>query len=103
MENFDSYFPEVVQALPGADKTVYAYFSDGSIHLFDVKPLLGTGPVFEPLREETFFTQRLTVLNHTIAWDLSGHYDPTNCIDIDPFTVYEAPVVADPLEEPSIA
>lgn len=37
-------------------------------------------------------------LKLVLAWDPSGQYDPTNCIDIDPFAVYEAPVVADPLE-----
>lgn len=91
------YFPKVVQAVPGNGRTVYAYFSDGSIRLYDMAPLIAQGGVFAPLEDELFFRDRLTVLNDTIAWDLSGHYDPANCIDIDPFAVYEAPVVADPL------
>ena len=51
------------------------------------------------LNDATFFSSRLTVLNDTIAWDLTGQHDPTQCIDIDPFTVAEMPVVADPLED----
>ena len=35
----ESFSPEVVQAVAGDDYTVYAYFTDGTIHLFDMKPL----------------------------------------------------------------
>lgn len=34
-----------------------------------------------------------------VAWDVSGRFDPTTCIDIGPFAAYEAPAVSDPLEE----
>ena len=27
-------------------------------------------------------------MNDTLAWDLSRNNDPTNCIDIDPKTLY---------------
>lgn len=96
----DVYFPSVVQAVPGDDKTVYAYFSDGSIRFYDMKPLIAQGHIFKHPEDDTFFRDRLTVLNETVTWDLSGNFDPTNCIDIDPFTVYEdSEVVSDPLEE----
>ena len=42
---------------------------------------------------------RSTVLNDTVAWDVSGRYDPATCIDLDPFTVYAAERVSDPLED----
>ncbi|MCD8338438.1 MAG: DUF2442 domain-containing protein, partial [Lachnospiraceae bacterium] len=61
-------------------------------------PHIDRGGVFAPLADEGFFTGRLTVLNDTIAWDVSGHFDPATCIDIDPFAVYQAEAVADPLE-----
>ena len=95
---FETYFPEVVQALAGEDSIVYAYFSDGTIHRFDMKPLIMNGGIFLKLKDPDFFRNNLTVMNSTVAWDLSGHYDPANCIDIDPFTVYESEVVDDPLE-----
>ena len=41
----------------------------------------------------------MTVMNGSVAWDLEGNRDATKCIDIDPFVLYEAPVVKDPLEE----
>ncbi len=94
----DKIFPEVVQAVAGENFTVYAYMKDGSIRLFDAKPLIEQGGVFEKLRDETFFSERLTVMNETVAWDLSGRHDPTNCIDIDPFTIAECPETEDILD-----
>ena len=32
------------------------------------------------------------------AWDVMGTRDAAQCIDIDPFVLYESPVVPDPLE-----
>lgn len=93
------YFPTVVQAVAGPDKTVYAYFSDGRITQLDMKESIATGGVFERLADNSFFEAALTVLNDTVAWDVSGRYDPTTCIDIDPFVVYEAKRVSDPLED----
>ncbi|MEC4273232.1 DUF2442 domain-containing protein [Adlercreutzia sp. R25] len=93
------YFPTVVQAIAGPDKTVYAYFSDGRITQFDMKEIIANGGVFERLADNSFFETALTVLNDTVAWDVSGHYDPATCIDVDPFVVYEAKRVSDPLED----
>lgn len=92
------YFPEVVQAVPGDGRFVYCYFTDGSIRKYDMGPHIEKGGVFGPLKEENFFTSRLTVMNGTVAWDVSGYFDPTQCIDIDPFTLYGAAAVADPLD-----
>ena len=93
------YFPTVIQAVAGPDKTVYAYFSDGRITQLDMKESIADGGVFERLADDSFFEEALTVLNDTVAWDVSGHYDPTTCIDIDPFVAYEAKRVPDPLED----
>lgn len=92
------YLPNVVQATPGSDFTAYAYFSDGAIKLVDVKPLIAEGGVFEQLADPTFFRERLTVLNGTIAWDVSGTRDPYTCIDLDPCKIYKTGrSVKDPL------
>ena len=91
------YYPVVVQAVAGPERTVYAYFSNGQIKQYDMSPYIARGGVFAPLADADFFVQRLTVLNDTVAWDVSGHYDPKSCIDIDPFEVYAAVSVSDPL------
>lgn len=93
------YIPHVVQAVAGDDFTVYAYFSDGSVRLADIKPLIERGGVFAQLADDDVFRGCLTVLNDAVAWDLAGGRDETACIDLDPLKMYEeSPVVADPLE-----
>ena len=87
---------EVVQVIPTKDYKVYIYFADGKIKLFDARPLVGKG-VFAALADPDFFLKRATVLNNTLAWDKSGYYDPTQCLDLDPDTLYAQSVdVEDP-------
>lgn len=94
-----NYIPAVVQVLAGDDFTVYVYFNDGSIHLADIKPLILKGGIFSKLANEEFFRERLTVMNDTVAWDISGTRDDTQCIDLDPCQLYEYPIVSDPLKD----
>ena len=101
MSEIDEIFwPEVLQVVPTKDHQVYAYFNDGSVRLFDVKPLIKTGTVFEPLSDIDFFRSRATVINHTVAWDTTGDRDPRRCIDLDPFVIFEQDAVPDPLAAP---
>jgi hypothetical protein len=92
-------YPQVLQAVPGDGYIVYAYMLDGSVRRVDVTHLIEKGGVFEALKDRNLFENALTVLNDTVAWDLSGNYDPTNCIDIDPFTIADCPIVDDPLAD----
>ncbi len=94
-----NYLAAVVQAVPGEDYTVYAYFSDGSVRKADIKPYIARGGVFAPLTDEAFFRDRLTVMNGAVAWDVAGNRDETRCIDLDPCVMYETAVpVTDPLQ-----
>ena len=92
------FWPKVLQVVPTDDFCVYAYFNDGSVRLFDVRPLITNGTVFEPLRNIEFFKSKLAVINGTIAWDIGGNRDARKCIDLDPLVVYEQPAVSDPFE-----
>jgi len=91
-----NFWPKVLQAVPTDNYGVYAYFNDGSVRLFDAKPLIRPGTVFEPLRDISFFKAKLAVINCTVAWDIGGNRDPRKCIDLDPFVIFEQPAVADP-------
>lgn len=89
---------QVVQVLANNDYTVIVYFADGAIRKYDVSHIVGKG-VFEPLADIEWFVDRCTVLNGTVAWDLSGRFDPRNCLDIDPDVIYQdGTPVSDPLE-----
>jgi len=92
-----NFWPKVVQVVPTEDYGVYAYFNDGSVRLFDVKPLIKRGTVFEPLLDIEYFKSKLTVINDTVAWDIGGCRDSRNCVDLDPFVIFEQSVVDDPL------
>ena len=89
------FMPAVVQAVPGDDFTVFAYCNDGAVRLVDVR-----GGVFSPLVDQNFFRDRLTILNDTVAWDITGDRNPTACVDLDAEQIFlESPIVADPLED----
>jgi hypothetical protein len=91
------FWPKVVQAVPTDNFEVYAYCNDGSVRLYDVKPLLKSNTVFAPLMNIQTFKEKLSVINDTVAWDMAGNHDPRKCIDIDPFTIFAQKVVTDPL------
>ena len=94
-----AYWPEVVQVVPTKDYHLYVYFNDGSVHLFDAKPLIKAGTVFEPLQDPAVFCGCATVMHQTAAWDLTGERDPRRSIDLDPFVLYEQAAVPDPLAD----
>ena len=91
-------FPEVVKVKPNDDYMVYVYFSDGKIVCYDVKPLLEKN-VFRKLKEKDIFMDTCTILNDTLAWDISGNRDETSCIDTAPETLYELEAIDEMIAE----
>ena len=93
----------ILQVYPTENYKVYLYFSDGKIKLYDISPLLDKG-VFRKLQDKDFYLNRCTVLNKTLAWDVTGDYNPYECIDLDPVVLYEESIeVDDPLDKPTAA
>lgn len=93
--DFSRFYPEVYQAVAGKDFTVYAYLNDGSVRLFDVKPMIERGGIFKQIADKKIFKEKLTVLNGSVAWDIAGNRDESQCIDIDPCGIFESPIVFD--------
>ena len=81
------FSPEVIQVTPHENYMIDIMFHDGKIVKYDAKPLIDKG-VFSVLKDKDFFMSRCTVMNRTLAWDLSGEYDPADCLDLDPVTLY---------------
>ena len=70
----------VKEAYPHKDYTITVKFRDGSVKLFDAKPLLSI-PIYEQLKNPGFFMQA-HVECHTVVWN--------DEIDIAPEYLYEA-------------
>lgn len=79
--------PDIVQVVPHDDHTVSVFFCDGRIILYDVRPKLDQG-VFRQLADIEIFKNRCTIMNDTLAWDVSGKGDTSSCIDVDPDVLY---------------
>ena len=80
-------FFNVVQVIPYEDYKVYVYFEDGKIVCYDARPLLDK-KVFSPLKDINFFMNACTIMNGTLAWDVSGRRDASACLDIAPDMLY---------------
>ena len=87
-------FPKVVQVIPMKDYSVYVYFEDGKIVYYDMSQMIEK-EVFRPLKDIDIFIDTCTVLNDTLAGDIDKNRDNTTCLDIDPDTLYELPMVVE--------
>jgi len=93
----------VVQVIPTDDFKVYVYFSDGHIKLYDASKLIAKGGMAKQISDIESFKNKCTVMNRTLAWDLSGDFDETKCLDLDPENVYaQSPSVDGPLSESAV-
>lgn len=87
-----AYFPIVIQVIPLSNYHVQVFFDDGKVIEYDATKDL-QGEIFKPLQDINVFMNTCTVLNDTLAWDISGDRDTSKCIDIDPFVLYELPSI----------
>lgn len=89
----------VVQVYPMENYNVAVHFADGAIKKYTISHLVGKG-VFKVLESQDFYRNDCTVLNSTLTWTLDGTYNPCECLDVDPITIYKQGIsIADPLKE----
>ena len=82
--------PALIQVYAEDDYSIICQFVDGRVTRFDMKDeLFG---VFEPLKDKNLFINTLTILDNTAAWDLSGKRDDSDCLTLDPWTLYVSEV-----------
>ena len=84
----NEYFTTVVQVIPLDNFHVQVFFDDGKIVDYDATNDL-KAEIMAPMRDIENFKNACTVMNGTLAWDISGKWDEADCVDIDPFTLYE--------------
>lgn len=91
--------PRPFQVYPTDDYSVYLYYDNGEIRKYDCSWVLNETGVFEAIKDITSFKKLCTIMNGTLAWDISGTRDATACIDLCPDTVYQDSVrTKDPLD-----
>lgn len=81
--------PKLFQVLPTDDFCIYLYYDNGEIRLYDCKWILNETGVFTKIHNIESFKELCTIMNGTLAFDVSAIRDPYNCIDICPDTIYE--------------
>lgn len=81
--------PKLFQVLPTDDYKVYLYYDSGEVKLYDCHFVLEKKGIFEKVKDISAFKDLCTIMNGTLAWDISLERDPYNCIDICPDTIYE--------------
>ena len=81
--------PNIIQVKPTEKYTVYVFFDNGIIKEYSLKEDIESGGVFEKIKDINIFIEKCTIMNGTLAWDISGDRDTTKCIDICPDTIYE--------------
>lgn len=92
--------PKLFQVYPTNNYSVHLYYDNGEIKIYDCRWILKEDGPFKKLHNTETFIKLCTVMNGTLAWDISEHRDPYNCIDICPDTVYQESVKTqiDPLK-----
>ncbi|MCL2079777.1 MAG: DUF2442 domain-containing protein [Oscillospiraceae bacterium] len=81
--------PKLFQVLPTDDFKVYLYYDNGEIKQYDCAWVLRENGVFSEIHDIATFMDVCTIMNGTLAFDISRIRDPYSCIDICPDTVYE--------------
>ncbi len=80
--------PVLFQVIPTDDYKVHLYYDNGEIRVYDCSFVLSQGGIFDRLKDIEEFKRLCTIMNRTLAFDISETRDPYNCIDICPDTLY---------------
>lgn len=87
--------PKLFQVLPTDDFKVYLYYDNGEIKLYNCIWILNETGIFSKIHDIAAFKELCTIMNNTLAFDISLVRDPYNCIDICPDTVYSDSIKCD--------
>lgn len=66
---------QITKVVPLADFTLLLTFDNGETRLYDPRPLLQPGSVFEPFRKWENFCRVYLDDDHNVAWDIDPNVD----------------------------
>lgn len=83
---------QIIEVEPNNDFTLIISFNNGEKRLYDMRPLLKKGTVFEPFSKLENFRRVYVDDNHCIAWDIDPNIDSkkvwSNKVDLSPDSCY---------------
>ena len=89
---FASGRKKITAVSPNDDFTLTISFDNGEMRLYDVRPLLKKGTVFEPFMDIESFRRVYIDEQHSIAWDIDPNVDSNevwnNKVDLCPDSCY---------------
>ncbi len=91
-EYFASGRKRIVKVIPNDDFTLTISFDNGENRLYDMRPILKKGTVFEPFADLANFRRVYVDDTHCIAWDIDPTIDSNkvwnNKVDLCPDSCY---------------
>ena len=91
-EYFSSGRKKIINVVPNKDYTLILYFDNGEKRLYDVKPIIKEGTLFEKLRDLNTFCRVYVDDENCVAWDIDPNVDSNivwnNRIDLSSDTCY---------------
>ncbi len=89
---FASGRKQIVNVHPNEDFTLTLSFDNGEIRMYDVKPDIQSGTVFEPLSDWNLFRRVYLDDSHCVSWDIDPNIDSdivwNNKLDLCPDHCY---------------
>ena len=95
---------QIIEVEPNNDFTLIISFNNGERRLYDMRPLLKKGTVFEPFIKFENFRRVYVDDNHCIAWDIDPNIDSkkvwSNKVDLCPDSCYiDSVSIGDTIDE----
>ena len=91
-EYFSSGRKRITQVVPREDFTLILNFDNGEVRLYDVRPLLQKGTVFEPFMKWEIFRRVYLDEDHCVCWDIDPNIESrkvwNNKVDLCPDSCY---------------
>ena len=91
-EYFANGKKQITDVVPNDDFTLTITFDNGERRIYNVRPLIKKGTVFEPLMRRETFSRVYVDDAHSVAWDIDPTIDSnkiwSNKIDLCPDSCY---------------
>ena len=91
-EYYASGRKKIISAVPNTDFTLTLFFDNGEKRIYDMKPSISEGNVFEPLKDYKIFSRVYLDEASCVSWDIDPEIDSNivwnNKLDLCPDSCY---------------